>query len=242
MYYSVFPAYILNSEKFRKKGYCIHTVFSCDNFYVSFLLGFVNWNNKTFFRAMEKDAFEKWQPNIYNAIKQYYGDNSSDEEDEILSDIFPEVPPLPDFPDFAPTTSGNTYVSNQELKDLILTLTNFVTSRATTSNNNTTENTSVALTELPALTEKLSDCFNCVICSEKNFQSLSFCIHCRFIGCFECSIHVDRCPICRKKFKIKCTDCDEDIDLPRNAMMIPGLSAALITENERRNPYNETDT
>ena len=40
----------------------------------------------------------------------------------------------------------------------------------------------------------------------------------------------------------KCTDCDEDIDLPRNAMIIPGLSAALITENERRNPSNETDT
>ena len=76
----------------------------------------------------------------------------------------------------------------------------------------------------------------------KKIQSLSFCIHCRFIGSFECNIHVDRCPICRKNFKIKCTDCDEDIDLPRNAMMIPGLSATLITENERRNPSNETDT
>ena len=127
---------------------------------------------------MEKDAFKKWQPNIYNTIKQNYGDNSSGEENEI-SDIFPDVPPLPDFPDFAPTTSGNTYVSNQELKDLILTLTNFVTSSATTSNDNTTENTSVALTELPALTEKINDCFNCVICFEKNsvvklLHSLSF--------------------------------------------------------------------
>ena len=129
---------------------------------------------------------------------------------------------------------------------MILTLTNFVTSSATTNNDNTTENTSVALTELPALTEKINDYFKCVICFEKNFQSLSFCIHCvqcgRFIGRFECSIHVNRCPICRKNFKIKCTGSDEDVDLPRNAMMIPGLSAALTTENERRNPSNETDT
>ena len=28
--------------------------------------------------------------------KKDYGDNSSDEEDEILSDMFPDVPPLPD--------------------------------------------------------------------------------------------------------------------------------------------------
>ena len=45
---------------------------------------------------MEKDAFKKWQPNIYNTTKKDYGDNSSDEEDEILSDMFPDVPPLPD--------------------------------------------------------------------------------------------------------------------------------------------------
>ena len=45
---------------------------------------------------MEKDAFKKWQPNIYNTIKKDYGDNSSDEEDEILADMFPDVPPLPD--------------------------------------------------------------------------------------------------------------------------------------------------
>ena len=98
----------------KKKGYCIPVVFSCDNIYVSFLLGSVNWNNKTFFRAMEKDAFKKWQPNIckqYN--KKDYSDNSSDVGDEILPDIFPDVLPLFDFPDFAPTTSGNTCVSNQ---------------------------------------------------------------------------------------------------------------------------------
>ena len=62
---------------------------------------------------MEKDAFKKWQSNIYNTIKKDEEKNSSDEEDEILSDIFPDVPPLPDFLDFAPTTSGNTILSNQ---------------------------------------------------------------------------------------------------------------------------------
>ena len=174
-------------------GYCIPVVFSCNNFYVSFLLGFVNWNNKTFFRAMEKDAFKKWQTNIYNAIKKDYGDNSSYHR-------------LPYVPDFSPTTSGNTYVSNQELKDLILALTNFVASSATTNNDNTTENVSATLTELPAFTAKINDCLKCVICFEKNLQSLSCCIHCgRFIGCFECIIHVDGSPICQKKFEIKCT-------------------------------------
>ena len=150
---------------------------------------------------MEKDAFKKWQPNIYSTIKK----SDSDEEDEILSDIFPDIPPLP--VNFAPTTSGNTYVSNQGLKVLILPLTNFVTSSGTTNNDSTRENASITLTELPALKEKINDSFKC-----------------------------------RKNFRIKCTCCDEDIDLPRNAMMIPGLSAALTIENERRNPSNEADT
>ena len=150
--------------------YGIPVVFSCNNFYVSFLLGFVNWYNKTFFRAMEKEAFKKWQTNIYNAIKIDYGDNSSDEGNEILSDIFPEVPPLPYFPNFSPITSGNTYVSNQELKDLILTLTNFVASSVTTNNDNTTENVSATLTELPAFTAIINDCFKCVICFEKSYS------------------------------------------------------------------------
>ena len=92
---------------------------------------------------MEKDAFKKWQPHIYNTIKKDYGDNSSDEEDELLFDIFLDVPPLPDFPNFAPNSNGNTYDSYQELKDLILTLTNFASSRATTHSDNTTENASV---------------------------------------------------------------------------------------------------
>ena len=163
---------------------------------------------------------------------------------ELLSDIFCKISPLPDFPNFARTISGNTYVSNQELKDLILTLTNFATSSVTTISDNTTESASVGLTELPALTEKTNDCFKCAIYFEKNLPSLRFCMHCgRFIGCLECIInHVIRCLISRKNFKIKCTSCDEDIKLSRNAMRIPGLSVALTTEKERRNLYNEAGT
>ena len=75
-----FPKLYSKFQKiFKQKGFCILVAFSFVNFYVSFLLGFVNWNNKTFSRATEKYAFKKWQPNIYNTIKDY-DDNFGNEE------------------------------------------------------------------------------------------------------------------------------------------------------------------
>ena len=73
----------------KNKGYCLPVFFSCDNFYVSFLLGFVNWHNMIFFNAMDKDAFRKRLPKMYNTIKTDCDDSSSDKVDEI-SDIFPD--------------------------------------------------------------------------------------------------------------------------------------------------------
>ena len=62
---------------------CIFSQFFLIIFHVSFLLGFVNWNNVRYFRAIKEDVYKKWQSNIYNIItkiKEDYGDNFSDEE------------------------------------------------------------------------------------------------------------------------------------------------------------------
>ena len=67
--------------------------------FVSFLLGFVNWHNMIFFNAMDKDAFRKRQPKMYNTIKTDCDDSSSDKVDEI-SDIFPDSLTLHHYPIF----------------------------------------------------------------------------------------------------------------------------------------------
>ena len=108
--------------------------------------------------------------------KDYIG-NFSDEGNEIFSDIFPDLPPLPDFLDFAPASSGNTYYK-YVTASLLVTL-------------------GGAGGDPSHYSKNWIACFQCVICFEKNLRSLSFCIHCgRFLSCFECIIHIDRCPIC----------------------------------------------
>ena len=85
--------------------------------------------------------------------------------------------------------------------------------------------------ELNNFLAKIRDCFRCAICLESNFTSVTFCYICgRFLGCYECVIRLEKCPMCRKDFDVKCTSCSSVIDVPRNDNIVPGLSYPL-TEN-----------
>ena len=67
------------------------------------------------------------------------------------------------------------------------------------------------------------DSFRCLICLENKPSKFRVCYHCgRYLGCYECIIKIDKCPICRKSFS--CTACGEA--LPKTPVIVPGLFAA----------------
>ena len=53
-------------------------------------------------------------------------------------------------------------------------------------------------------------------------------------------IHLEKCPMCRKDFNVKCTSCSSAIDVPRNANIAPGLST-LLTENRATTEASNQD-
>lgn len=79
--------------------------------------------------------------------------------------------------------------------------------------------------ELKNFLSRIRDCFWHVICLESYFARVSFCDICgSFLGCRECVIHLEKCPMRRKDFNVKCTGCGSVTDVPKNANIVPGLS------------------
>ena len=102
----------------------------------------------------------------------------------------------------------NSYVSNNELKEILLTINHAVGVRLP----EVSANSSKSNTKLKDFLPKIRDCFRCVICLESYFTSVSFCYICgRFLECCECVIHLEKCPMCRKDFSVECTSCSKVI-------------------------------
>ena len=175
------------------------------------------------------------------------GSNFETNEDNFL-DLFGGVPPLlsnTPMTKAANSTNSrfNSYVSNSELKEILLIIKDAVGVQLPEISANSSNSTG-SNTELNHLFAKIRDCFRCVICLGSNFTSVTFCYICGcFLGCCECVIHLEKCPICRKDFNIKCTSCSSVIDVPRNANIVPRLSTYLTengatTETSNQDPSN----
>ena len=188
---------------------------------------------------MEKDVFKSWQPQLYHTIKKDYpslwndshddtdmGSNFETNENDLL-DLFGGVSPLPSNTPMATgvnSTSNrfNSYVSNSELKEILLTIKYAVGVQLPEISANSSNSTG-SNTELNDFLAKIRDCFRCVICLESDFTSITFCYICgRFLGCYECVIHLEKCPMCRKDFNVKCTSCSSVIDVPRMQTLFQG--------------------
>ena len=206
---------------------------------------------------MEKDVFKSWQTQLYHTIKKDYpslwndsdddtdvGSNFETNENDIL-DLFGSVPPLPSNTSMATAAKStnnqfNLYVSNRELKEILLTIKDAVGVQlpeiSANSSNSTGRNT-----ELNDFLPKIRDYFQFVICLESNFASVSFFYICgRFLGCCKCAIHSEKCAISQKDFNVKYTSCSSVINVPRNANIVPGLST-LLTENEATTEASNQD-
>ena len=159
-------------------------------------------SNKAVFRAMEKDVFKYWQPQLYHTIeKEYpslwnYSDNDTDMGSNFETnkkdflDLFGCVPRLPSNTPMVTSANStnnqfNSYVRNSKLKEKLLTIKDAVDVFPDISANSS--NSIGSNTELNGILAKIRGCFRCVICLESNFTSVTFCYICRhFSGCYKC--------------------------------------------------------
>ncbi|XP_057317347.1 uncharacterized protein LOC130662481 [Hydractinia symbiolongicarpus] len=101
-----------------------------------------NWNNKATVRAIATSIYTTWRPSMWNLIKKDYSHVDSitniddDDDDDFLISAFPLIsevkhvnedtsqpsPSTEPLISTEPSTSSLTYVSNTELKSLIVDL------------------------------------------------------------------------------------------------------------------------
>lgn len=169
---------------------------------------------------------------MWNLIKKDYGHvdsitniDDNDDDDFLISafSLISEVKPVNEdtsqpsastepLLSTEPSTSSLTYVSNTELKSLIVDL----QEKVTAGKENVPTRTQEVL-------KKIGDSLRCIICMEIcNCDNLFFCIHCgRMVGCFTCCVGLDKCPTCREEF-VNCETCTRKV-----AFKVPGLDALL---------------
>lgn len=189
-----------------------------------------SWNNKAFIRATPIDMYRTWRPQAWSSIKDDYlsvsafmddeneFDNISEPEEIAISEPFvvPEEQNSDDLPEtglnLGAGGSSIVYTSNTELKELINQV-------KTTVQKIDEENS-----QLVDLKKKIKDCFRCVICLENCVGPFTFCTSCsQFVGCYNCVINVEICPLCRAAFSNVCNHCNENVEIPRNGLRMEEL-------------------
>ena len=172
--------------------------------------------------AISRTNFRSWHPQIRKSIKKDYGeeDDGSDAipDDDGIDNFFGDLPNFGDefrnFPS-SPSSKHPAPSSIDEIKELMKT----VVSKVDTITSHISD-----MHKNEATVNAIKQCFKCVICLESKNNAFAFCSSCaRFLGCYDCVIQVERCPLCREVFKSECANCSSEITHPIMKMLIPGL-------------------
>jgi len=152
------------------------------------------------------ETYKKYKPAMWSLVANDYGyenNEDSNDDDDIDNDIFLRSV----FPDAIPSSSSNAgeatrnlpsgnYVSNSDLKGMLVEIKELCESRKTENENAQSDN-------LKAIVVKIKEVLKCVVCMDSTHpDNMSFCESCgRFIGCFmPCISNLDKCPLCREEF------------------------------------------